>query len=159
MSISDLIVVMKDGVIHQIDKPQTVYDDPANLFVARFLGTPPIDVFDGKVESGKLYIGDAPVLAIQGVSDRPVWVGVRPEGFALDPNGPLECGLVGVEVMGRDSTVIATHPAFDGVNIRAIIPAEQAKDVGGDRVRFSVKPFKTHIFDKADESRLRFEVK
>ncbi len=159
MSISDLIVVMKDGVIHQIDKPQTVYDDPANLFVARFLGTPPIDVFDGKVESGKLYIGDAPVLAIQGVSDRPVWVGVRPEGFALDPNGPLECDLVGVEVMGRDSTVIATHPAFDGVNIRAIIPAEQAKDVGGGRVRFSVKPFKTHIFDRADESRLRFEVK
>ena len=159
MSISDLIVVMKDGVIHQIDKPQTVYDDPANLFVARFLGTPPIDVFDGKVESGKLYIGDDAVLSIQGVSDRPVWVGVRPEGFALDPNGPLECGLVGVEVMGRDSTVIATHPAFDGVNIRAIIPAEQAKDVGGGRVRFSVKPFKTHIFDRADESRLRFEVK
>ena len=159
MSISDLIVVMKDGVIHQIDKPQTVYDDPANLFVARFLGTPPIDVFDGRVESGRLYIGDDAVLSIQGVSDRPVWVGVRPEGFALDPNGPLECGLVGVEVMGRDSTVIATHPAFDGVNIRAIIPAEQAKDVGGGRVRFSVKPFKTHIFDRADESRLRFEVK
>ena len=159
MSISDLIVVMKDGVIHQIDKPQTVYDDPANLFVARFLGTPPIDVFDGRVESGWLYIGDDAVLSIQGVRDRPVWVGVRPEGFALDPNGPLECGLVGVEVMGRDSTVIATHPAFDGVNIRAIIPAEQAKDVGGGRVRFSVKPFKTHIFDRADESRLRFEVK
>ena len=159
MSISDLIVVMKDGVIHQIDKPQTVYDDPANLFVARFLGTPPIDVFDGRVESGRLYIGDDAVLSIQGVSDRPVWVGVRPEGFALDPDGPLECGLVGVEVMGRDSTVIATHPAFDGVNIRAIIPAEQAKDVGGGRVRFSVKPFKTHIFDRADESRLRFEVK
>ena len=159
MSISDLIVVMKDGVIQQIDRPQSVYDDPANLFVARFLGTPPIDVFDAKVTGGRLFIGDAAVLDVPGVSDRAVWAGIRPEGFVLDENGPLECGLVGVEVMGRDSTVLATHPAFDDVNIRAIIPAESARNVSGKRVRFSVKPFKTHIFDKADESRLRFEVK
>jgi multiple sugar transport system ATP-binding protein len=150
---------MKDGVIHQIDRPQSVYDDPANLFVARFLGTPPIDVFDARVEGGRLYIGDAAVLDVPGISDRPVWAGIRPEGFLLDDDGPLECALVGVEVMGRDSTVIAAHPAFDGVNIRAIIPAESARNVRGSRVRFSVRPFKVHIFDRADESRLRFEVK
>ena len=47
MSISDMIVVMKDGVVQQIGKPQEVYDNPVNLFVARFLGTPPINVFEG----------------------------------------------------------------------------------------------------------------
>ena len=50
MSISDMIVVMKLGVVQQIGKPQEVYDDPTNLFVAKFLGTPPINVFDGQAE-------------------------------------------------------------------------------------------------------------
>ena len=58
MSISDLIVVMKAGVIQQIGKPQEVYDDPANLFVAKFLGTPPINVFEGRIAGGKLFLGD-----------------------------------------------------------------------------------------------------
>ena len=51
MSISDLIVVMKDGLVQQIGKPQDVYDNPVNLFVAKFLGTPPINVFTGHVKS------------------------------------------------------------------------------------------------------------
>ena len=57
MSISDMIVVMKKGVLQQIGEPQKVYDDPANLFVAKFLGTPPINVFSGYVKNEKLYIG------------------------------------------------------------------------------------------------------
>ena len=58
MSISDLIVVMKDGVIQQIDEPQVVYDNPANLFVAKFLGSPAINVLEGEIKDGKLYIQD-----------------------------------------------------------------------------------------------------
>ncbi|MBO5756349.1 MAG: ABC transporter ATP-binding protein, partial [Clostridia bacterium] len=54
MSISDMIVVMKLGVVQQIGAPQEVYDDPANLFVAKFLGTPPINVFKGRVQGEKL---------------------------------------------------------------------------------------------------------
>ena len=57
MSISDMIVVMKKGVLQQIGEPQRVYDDPANLFVAKFLGTPPINVFSGYVKNEQLYIG------------------------------------------------------------------------------------------------------
>ena len=57
MSISDMIVVMKLGVVQQVGKPQEIYDDPQNLFVAKFLGTPPINVFKGYVKDEKLYIG------------------------------------------------------------------------------------------------------
>ena len=67
MSISDMIVVMKDGVVQQIGQPQDVYDSPVNLFVATFLGTPPINVLDGRVQGGKLYIGGAAVLETPGV--------------------------------------------------------------------------------------------
>lgn len=56
MSISDFIVVMKDGIIQQKDEPQKVYEEPANLFVAKFLGTPAINVFDGDIKNGTLYM-------------------------------------------------------------------------------------------------------
>ena len=58
MSISDVIVVMNFGVINQIDEPQKVYDEPANLFVAKFLGSPAINIFDGQIKDGKLYVAD-----------------------------------------------------------------------------------------------------
>ena len=77
MSISDLIVVMKDGILQQIGKPQEVYDDPTNLFVAKFLGTPPINVFDGTVSSGKLYIGEEAVMEVN-CPDGHVDVAIRP---------------------------------------------------------------------------------
>lgn len=106
MSISDMIVVMKDGIVQQIGKPQNVYDDPVNLFVAKFLGTPPINVFSGEVKNEQLYIGSEAVLSTPGVSDQPVHVGIRPEGFILKEDGPLSCDLVRLEVMGRDVSIV-----------------------------------------------------
>lgn len=154
MSISDMIVVMKDGVVHQIGKPQEVYDKPANLFVAKFLGTPPINVLDGKVEKGRLYIGDNDVLEAKGIKDGPVTVGVRPEGFIPDENGPLKCELINVEVMGRDTSVVFKHSAGTSVSMRAIVSAENTFDRESGKVSFSLKPAKTHIFDKDTEIRL-----
>ncbi|MBR3275717.1 MAG: ABC transporter ATP-binding protein [Eubacterium sp.] len=156
MSISDMIVVMKEGRVQQIGKPQTVYDDPVNLFVAKFLGTPPINVFSGCVKDGVLYIGNEPVLDISGVEDREVYVGVRPEGFVLDDAGALTCRLSAVEVMGRDTSVVSYHDALDGVAIRSIIPAEDKVDTSSSTVRFNLKPFKVHIFDKETEERIYF---
>ena len=96
MSISDRIVVMKAGVVQQIGKPQEVYDDPVNLFVAKFLGTPPINVWKGEIRNEKLCIGDAVLLDAPGQKDRAVFVGIRPEGFVLKEDGPLICRLGGV---------------------------------------------------------------
>lgn len=157
MSISDLIVVMKDGVVQQIGKPQDVYDSPVNLFVAKFLGTPPINVFRGEVKNGALYLGGDAVLRLTGVDDCAVSVGVRPEGFVLDENGPLVCSLRAVEVMGRDTSVVSAHPAALSETIRAIIPSEERVDAAAGCVRFGLKPFKLHLFDAETGERLPFE--
>lgn len=159
MSISDFIVVMKEGVVQQIGKPQAVYDDPDNLFVAKFLGTPPINVFNGSVRGGKLFIGDEAVMNVCGVDDREVYVGIRPEGFILDENGPLSCNLINVEVMGRDVSVVSNNAAAVSETIRSIINADAGVDHEAETVRFSLKPHKLFIFDKEDEKRIRFEVK
>lgn len=155
MSISDLIVVMKDGVLHQVGKPQDVYDDPVNLFVAEFLGTPEINVFDGKVKDGGLYIGDDRVLEVKGVEDKDVWIGVRPEGFEVDPDGKFNCELAGINIMGRDITVLSNNKAAKAV-IRSIVSAETKVDQDSKTVRFNLKPYKTYIFDKDTEERIRF---
>ncbi len=156
MSISDFIVVMKLGVVQQVGKPQDVYDDPANLFVAKFLGTPPINVFNGQVVGGKLCIGDTPVLDVPGVADQPVTVGIRPEGFILDDNGPLALNLSNVEVMGRDVSIVSTHPDSQNPIIRSIVNSDAKINREAEVIRFSLKPHKVFIFNTETEERIEF---
>jgi len=159
MSISDMIVVMKMGVVQQIGKPQDVYDNPTNLFVAKFLGTPPINVFEGKVKDGKVYIGEDAVLEVTNVADQEVSIGIRPEGFNLDPEGPMHCDLSSVEVMGRDVSIVSTNGASCNPVVRSIINADNKIDPTQETVRFSVKPHKIFLFNKETEERIYFEVK
>ena len=157
MSISDLIVVMKLGVVQQIDAPQVVYDNPVNLFVANFLGTPPINVFVGKVANEKVYIGDAAIGAAKGVADQEIYVGIRPEGFELDAEGPLSLNLQNVEIMGRDVSIVSTHEASQKPVIRSIISSDSKIDLTAKTINFSVKPHKLFIFNKETEERIYLE--
>ena len=161
MSISDMIVVMKSGVVQQIGKPQDVYDNPANLFVANFLGTPPINIFTGHVKGERLFIGVDNVMDVPGVKDQDVFVGIRPEGFILDmANGTLCCKPQNVEVMGRDVSVVSTHEASQKPTVRSIIDADNKVDASADVVRYRIKPHKLFLFTRDDEGvRIPFEVK
>ena len=150
MSISDLIVVMKNGAIHQVDEPQKVYDDPTDLFVAKFLGTPPIHTFAGKVADGQLYIGDEMVMSANA-ADGDYTVGVRPEGFDPHPNGELICQLQRMEVMGRDVSIICGHSACESGDIRAIVDAQIEIDLSKPTIRFHLDPNKVHLFNAAGE--------
>ena len=156
MSISDIIVVMKLGVVQQIGEPQSVYDDPTNLFVAKFLGTPPINVLEGVVQGGKLYIGDEAVLDVAGVEDQAVFVGIRPEGFEPAADGAFSCKLSNVEVMGRDSSVVGTNAASVNPVVRAIINSDIKIDTTAETVRFNIKPHKCFLFNKETEARIYF---
>lgn len=160
MSISDLIVVMKDGVVQQIDAPQKVYDDPANQFVAQFLGTPPINIFEGEIKNGKLYIQDEEVLEAPGLPDQKVNVGVRPEGFILRDDGHLKNEMVRPEVTGRDVSILSKTPASETGSIRSIISAEDWQHIPqGEYVRFDLKPYKTYLFEPGSGKRLRTDLK
>ncbi len=157
MSISDLIVVMKDGVVQQIGKPQEVYDSPANLFVAKFLGTPAINVFKGEVKDSKLFLDGKDVLDLKSMSDRQVYVGIRPEGFVLSDSGRLCCKLNGIEVMGRDVSVVSNHSSSLNPTVRSIISGDCKPDTSKETVSFSLKPNKVFLFDINTEERIPFE--
>lgn len=156
MSICDLIAVMKDGILQQLGKPQDVYDFPSNLFVAKFLGTPPINVFHGFVKDQTLFIGKNAVLATPGVSDQEVTAGIRPEGLIYRPDGPLSCHMNRIEVMGRDTSITASHPDCENPVIRAITNTDKLPDPGARTVSFSLKPGKVHLFHAETGERIPF---
>ena len=154
MSICDMIVVMKDGVMQQIGKPQQVYDEPVNLFVAKFLGTPPINVFSGRIASGKVMIGDDAVAEAGGIADQEAYVAIRPEGFVLRQDGALGLHLGRVEVMGRDISIISTHPQSRNETVRSIVSAENIANLPVGEVRFDIKPGKIFAFRKDTQERI-----
>lgn len=171
MSICDTIVVMKEGRIMQHGAPQDVYDHPENLFVAKFLGTPQINVFKGEIRDGGLFIGKDRVMDVKSETTqanlsgdsqkRDVYVAVRPEGFIAvtesesSEENLLHCDFMKMEVMGRDTSIISTHEAFDGTVIRAIIPSDTRPQFIGGEVSFKLKPSKVHVFDAETEEAIR----
>ncbi len=157
MSISDQIIVMKDGVIQQVGAPQDVYDDPANLFVAEFLGTPQINTFSGEIKDGKMYIGEEAVLNVKNVENQKVYVAVRPEALVPDPEGPLSCKFVSLEVMGRDISVVFKSPYSERKALRAIIGADVKVEPKDGIIRFRVRSPKTEIFNYETQERVYYE--
>ena len=156
MSISDEIVVMKLGEMQQMGRPQDVYNSPANLFVAQFLGTPPINVFMGRLAHKEVYIGDDLVLKVdEDLGEKEVWIGIRPEGFVLANEKDkdvlhAECEMV--QVMGRDISVVARNEKCTKPTFKAIISADDQVAVGS--VAFKIKPHKIFLFDYETEERI-----
>ncbi len=134
MSISDQIVVMKLGEMQQMGKPQDVYNSPANLFVAQFLGTPPINVFHGEVKGEMIYVGEDAVMPAKGEKD------------VLHAN----CEMI--QVMGRDISLVGVNSACIKPSFKAIISADD--DVKPGEVALKVKPHKIFIFDDESEERI-----
>ncbi len=153
MSISDIIVVMKLGVIQQIDEPQTVYEEPANLFVAKFLGSPAINVFDGAIKGGKLYLNESVFdedPCYKEGEDRPVKIAVRPEAFAFEnKKGKVPVTVSTIEHIGRDITINGCVSGQEN-KIKVIIPSELRKEVlGKDELKFNPKRF--YVFEESGE--------
>jgi len=155
MSICDIMVVMKLGVVQQIGKPQDIYDDPENLFVANFLGTPPINIFTGEIKDKAVYIGNEKIMATE-LEDQQIFVGVRPEGFIYSEEGVLTLGVDHIEVMGRDKSVIGKSEASTKPQVRAIIDSDIALPADASELKFNLKPNKVFLFTREDgEKRLR----
>lgn len=154
MSISDEIVVMKFGVEQQTDAPQKVYDNPKNQFVAKFLGTPPINIFAGYIHQEAVYIGEDKIADAKGLEDQEVNIGIRPEGFEVCENGALHIHVVQIERIGRDMSIIATNPFSEKETFRFIIDSEVEVEEGQD-ITVNVKPRKCFVFHKVTEERLQ----
>ena len=158
LSICDDIVVMNEGVEMQKDHPQEVYRNPHNLFVAKFLGTPPINIFKGVARGNEVYIGDEKILVTStDLGNRDIYVGIRPEGFLLGNNVEkvLTINIKQIVTMGRDMTLIGSHNDFDGEEIKIIIDSDIPVENGNNK--FALRRNKVFLFDSVTNERIYFK--
>jgi len=161
LTLADRIVVMKEGQIQQIGTPNEVYDRPSNMFVASFLGNPPINYLEGAIEDeagtpvfryGSLRIS-LPAGKLRGVTAAPVLLGIRPEDVLRDSASgwPVLTGVV-------DSVLPVGSDRFLGLKVEGcdvfVRVDKETHHVLGQRVSFGLRPERLHLFDKASGASL-----
>ena len=173
MTLGDRIVIMKDGFIQQIGTPQQVFDHPANIFVAGFIGMPQMNFFDGQlVADGDHYyvkIMDATMelspeaqaaLKAKGVPSKAVTIGIRPEHISFAESAGAHCLTGSVDVSEMMGSEIHLHVNAGGRDVVLRIPTTElsAEHKGGiaygTQVHFTFRGDLMHLFDPETEKNL-----
>ncbi|MFF7376022.1 ABC transporter ATP-binding protein [Streptomyces massasporeus] len=155
LSLADRIAVMKDGVIQQLGTPYEIYDSPANVFVADFVGEPAITLLPGIAGDGHARLSDAVRIALPVPVEegRKVVVGIRPEDVRLTAEGGLPARVVAHEPLLESG--LATL-ALDGVERHLVVLTDPEVRLAHDeRVRVAADPRHTHVFDAETGASLR----
>jgi multiple sugar transport system ATP-binding protein len=169
MTMGDRVAVMKDGVLQQVDTPLSLYRDPANLFVAGFIGSPQMNLVEAEVDGDRAVVGRGagsyavalpPSVTAQVTG--PVTLGVRPESWRLvgPAEGGLEAEVLVVEELGADSYVHARR-AGAGIDTLPLVVRTDGRVVPGggatrgETVHVAVDPGDVFLFDTASGARLR----
>ncbi len=172
MSMASRIVVMKDGYIQQIGSPEEIYDYPENVFVANFIGSPPMNFFKGEIDQGKLIVGNDSIDlseknkdALKTFKDKDLIIGIRPEAFSLnDLDGRenyIKAQIVNIEMLGDETIIYAEDKKSsvtieeDGDNKIAVKVSGKSKDRNvGDSIKLFVNFDDIHLFDSKTQKRI-----
>ena len=167
MTLGDRIVIMRDGYIQQIGTPQEVFNHPANLFVAGFIGMPVMNFFDAELkrEGDKFFVelGGTKVeldaekearLLKNNVQSQPVTLGVRPEHTNIDDKG-VAAKVDVAEMMGSS---VHLHLSAEGKDVIVIVPTIDMKGSykQGDTVHFTFNGNVAHVFSKETDKNLEW---
>ena len=168
MTLGDRIVIMKDGYIQQIGTPQEVFNHPANLFVAGFIGMPVMNFFDANlVREGQKFFVEVGGIKVElspdkeermlknDVQSQPVTLGVRPEHTDVSDQSGIRATVDVAEMMGSS---VHLHVNADGRDVIIIVPTIDMKGNYniGDTVPFSFDGKVAHVFSKETEKNLEF---
>jgi multiple sugar transport system ATP-binding protein len=149
MTMADRIVVMNAGRVEQIGTPLELYDDPANLFVAGFIGSPAMNILPGRMNGGAVSLAQGIDIAVNKplAAGREVLVGVRPEHFAVAGDG-LPAQVVLVEPTGADTQIFCK---LAGRDVTAMV-RERHEFHPGETIR--LRPGLSYLFDPSSGARL-----
>jgi multiple sugar transport system ATP-binding protein len=155
MTMADRIVVMHDGVVEQVGAPLDLYDRPANLFVASFLGSPAMNFIAGRFNGEGVFVSEDGSLVVSprktsGRTNGKMICGFRPEAVVLDPNSPIRLRVTLTEPTGAETHVFGRA---GGVDVIAVLRERVAFAEGSD-IGVSIPGDQLHIFDAASKVRL-----
>lgn len=154
MTLADRLVVLNGGNVEQIGTPLDVYDAPASLFVATFIGSPAMNIVEGRIDNDVLSIGRHVLAECQGIDTQSVSVGLRPEHLKVVP-GDQACFTLSVtltESLGADLLVyghISDTDSFITLRLEG-----HSKVVEGDNLPLAIAPENLHVFDHEQGKRL-----
>ena len=159
MAMADTFALMNDGVVEQIGAPQEIYDRPASLFAAGFIGSPPMNFipFHGRLNPGdkSVRVGDAAVEipeAREGAPEADLVLGARPEHVRLSATSPLRASVVDAEYLGTNQIVTLT--TSQGTLVKARVPSD-VKVQPGETTGLDFRPEKLSLFQAASGRVLR----
>jgi len=148
MTMGDRVAVLKDGLLQQCDTPRNMYDRPANVFVAGFIGSPAMNLFEVPIKDGKVLLGTSsiPMPASANPKGNRVTLGIRPEDLAPADEG-LKVDVVMVEELGADAYVYGKMQA-DGEEYQVMARVDGRRPPKkGDTIFFAPKTDHIHLFD------------
>ncbi|MEQ3708350.1 MAG: ABC transporter ATP-binding protein [Tateyamaria sp.] len=150
MTLADRVVVMKQGKVQQVGTPTEIYDNPANTFVASFIGSPAMNLMDGTMAGGT-FTGDKVKISGLGVPDGPVTLGFRAEDAALaEADGQINAPIYTIELLG-DATMLTVRAGGQLVSVKA---HKEFRAEIGDMISFSIPNTICHAFDSTSGERL-----
>ncbi len=152
MTLADRVAVMNFGVIQQLDTPEGIYDAPETLFVAGFIGSPPMNLIAGRLENGAFVADGISVPAVGGAAQGGVVLGVRPEDLtvAAPGGGRFDAKIYTVELTG-DAVLVTV--SVDGQLVSARGPRHFRKEIG-ETVGIGLDAAHVHLFDQKSERRI-----
>ena len=151
MTLADRVVVMKQGVVQQVGTPTDIYDNPANTFVAGFIGSPAMNLLKGTMKDG-CFSGDNVEISGFSAADGPITLGFRAEDAAVSPSvGSINATVYTMELLG-DATMIAVKAGGALVSVKA---NKDYRAKIGDQVSISVPQEICHLFDPSTGARIR----
>ena len=153
MTMADRMIVMNGGVAEQIGSPLEVYEKPASVFAAQFIGSPAMNIVGGSAEDGKLVLENGSVLSGDYPNSNNLRVGMRPEHLSLNTNGTIELVPVLAEPLGANTLI---HGKLRGtaVPLTASLPGVHTLSSGSDTLQFSVDSDNIHLFDGMSGKRI-----
>ena len=146
MAMADRVAVMREGRVLQVAPPQALYDDPASLEVARFVGSPPMNALPARLgEDGRVMVADTP-LPFQAEAGGAVTLGVRPEALRLANQG-IPAAVTRIERLGAEVILHAAIPGIEAAALARLSPEHVAGLAPGDGV--ALMPARAMLFDAA----------
>ena len=142
---------MNAGVAEQIGTPLEVYETPATLFAAQFIGSPAMNIFDAVIDQGSVMLGKAKVAETRS-ADGPVKLGIRPEHIIRDDSGPVEVSVQIAEPLGANTLLHGQLVSGEG-GITVSLPGVHLVGSTQHHTRLSFQPDHIHLFDPATGSR------
>ena len=150
MTLGDRIVVINNGIVEQVGNPKEIYSKPNTKFVAEFIGSPQMNIFNCNIENGIAKIGDGQINLDKSINIQDASIGVRPDDIQINQNGKFETKAILVEYLGSDMII------YSSINNQDFSCKLSSKiDVkAGDNFKFDISASSIHVFDNATSKRI-----